>query len=612
MSSSSRDAAWRCSLDAKQSARDDTRYSLEQTMRRHLTLWAWIALAAAGLASSQEQEPSLLEETAEGEGVFFETVDVNLVNLEVFVTDKQGNPVTGLTKDDFEIFEDKRPVTITNFFTVEEGRPVMPETSDEITAAPLPVGSAVPESVAPLPGTVQPAIPEDQRLYLVVYVDNFNIRPFNRNRVFRRLREFLAEKLSEDDRVMLVSYDRSLTYRHPFTNEPELVARALFELEDLTGFAVSADADRRDLLREIAEAESLYDVSYRVRTYAESMYNDLSFSVDAMTELIDSLGGLPGRKALLYVSDGLPASPGDDMFQALHRYFKDTSVLSTAQEFNANKLFTTLAAKANANRVTYYTIDAAGLRSPGGSSVEMATADEAGIATFIDSTYISNLQAPLLRLAEETGGQAIINTNDVGKGLSKVASDFRTYYSLGYLPAHSGDGRYYKVEVKLKEKRKGVKIRHREGYRDKPMSARMSDGAIATLTYGFEDNPLDVNIKVEATRPDASENSKYYLVDIVVEIPISSIELVPVGEFHVGQTKVFFAAMDSEGDTSDVSEVPLKLRIPDAQIETALTQFYPYRVTLRMRRGPHRLAVAVIDEVGANKSFLRHSFTVGR
>ena len=102
------------------------------------------------------------------------------------------------------------------------------------------------------------------------------------------------------------------------------------------------------------------------------------------------------------------------------------------------------------------------------------------------------------------------------------------------------------------------------------------------------------------------------LVDIVVEIPISSIELVPVGEFHVGQTKVFFAAMDSEGDTSDVSEVPLKLRIPDAQIETALTQFYPYRVTLRMRRGPHRLAVAVIDEVGANKSFLRHSFTVGR
>ena len=429
-------------------------------MNKRYMLWAAVFLAAAGLATAQEPESyqsSVLQESAESEGVFFESVDVNLVNVEVFVTDKQGNPITGLTRDDFEILEQGRPVQITNFFTVEEGVPVLPSEPEAVAAPALPVDGSLPATVAPL------VIPEDQRLYLVVYVDNFNIRPFNRNRVFRRLREFLTEKLSEEDRVMLVSYDRSLHYRHPFTGSPDLIARALFELETMSGHAIHADSDRRDMLTAIAEAQSLYEVEYRVRSYAESMFNDLSFSIDAMDEIVTSLAGLPGRKALLYVSDGLPATAADDMYQALHRAFDTTSVLSTAQEFNANRLFERLAAKANANRVTFYTIDAAGLRVPGGSSVELATADEAGLATFVDSVYISNLQAPLLRLAEATGGQAIINTNDVGKGLDKVSTDFRTYYSLGYVSAHSGDGRYYKVEVSLKDKMKGVRIRHREG-----------------------------------------------------------------------------------------------------------------------------------------------------
>ncbi|MCZ6508404.1 MAG: VWA domain-containing protein, partial [Acidobacteria bacterium] len=368
-------------------------------MRKHFTWWALLLLGIAGTLAAQDPQPTQFDASAAGENVFFDTVDVNLVNLEVYVTDKKGNPITGLTKDDFEVFEDKRPVKITNFFTVEEGRPVLPREPETVAAAALPVAGVLPESLAPLP------MPADQRLYLVVYVDNFNIRPFNRNRVFRRIREFLTERLSPDDQVMLVSYDRSLHYRHPFTSQPGAIARAMFELEGMTGSALHADSDRRDLLRAIAEADSVGEVAWRVRTYAGSQFNDLAFTIDAMHELIDTLGGLPGRKALLYVSDGLPATPGEDLFLALQRKFDDTTQLSVMQEFNANRKFSRLAAKANTNRVTYYTLDAAGLRIPGGSSVEIATAGEAGIASFVDSVYISNLQAPLLRLAEATGGQ---------------------------------------------------------------------------------------------------------------------------------------------------------------------------------------------------------------
>jgi hypothetical protein len=49
------------------------------------------------------------------QGLFFETVSVNVVNVDVFVTDKAGNRVRGLTKDDFELYEDRKPVQISNF-----------------------------------------------------------------------------------------------------------------------------------------------------------------------------------------------------------------------------------------------------------------------------------------------------------------------------------------------------------------------------------------------------------------------------------------------------------------------------------------------------------------
>ena len=187
-------------------------------MRRVSKLWTALAVApvmalapgSALLAQEPADAPAgeaQAAETGSDEGAFFETVDVNVVNVQVFVTDKKGNPITGLGIDDFELFENKRPMKISNFYAVEGRQPVA-----ETAASTLATGSTLPEQLE--------LIPEDERLHLVVYIDNFNIRPFNRNRVFRRLREFLSQKLVSGDRVMLVSYDRTLNYRHPFTANP--------------------------------------------------------------------------------------------------------------------------------------------------------------------------------------------------------------------------------------------------------------------------------------------------------------------------------------------------------------------------------------------------------
>ncbi len=543
------------------------------------------------------EPPPAVEGGAEvsGEEVFFETVDVNVVNVQVFVTDKKGNPITGLGVDDFELFEDKRPIKISNFFAVEGRQPI--------------VAAASPPPAEPAPPLTPEAQPEDQQLHLVVYVDNFNIRPFNRNRVFTRLRDFLSNKLQRGDRVMLVTYDRTLHYRHPFTSSPDLIAAALFDLEKLSGFALGYDSEHGELMREIEEAGGINQVGYRVQQFAESRYNDMTFALDGLREVVDSLAGIPGRKALLYVSDGLPMTPGEDLFHALQHKFQDTSVLSRMRDFDLSRKFTRLTDAANTNEVTFYTIDAAGLRVAFSNTAASSRRGSStpGLWQVAESMQIHNLQSPLLFMAQRTGGTAIFNTNDIGDGLERVASDFGTYYSLGYLPAHSGDSRFHKIEVKVAG-RKGLRVRHRHGYRDKPLPARMADSTLSTLRYGFDRNPMGIALRVGGQQPHERGN---YLVDLVVSIPIGKVTLVPRPEFHEARVKLFVAAMDEEGAIADVQEELVPIRIPLAEIEQALGADFHYAMRLLMRPGGHRVAIGIRDEIGAETAFISQIIQVG-
>jgi len=570
------------------------------SFRSVVVLGSCICLLVSGAVWAQGEDSPDVSAEEQDESVYVETVDVNVVNVDVYVTDKHGNPITGLTRDDFEIFEDKGPVAITNFYAVTGGEPVSEPTQEAAEPEPA-IDRPRPRS--------EPVLPDEQQLHVVIYVDNFNIRPFNRNRVFRRLREFLTDDLERGDRVMLVSYDRSLHFRHPFTTDPQLIASATFELEKLTGHAVHIDSERRRILEAIGEAQNPIDVSWQVRQFAESGFNDLSFTMDALNDIVDSLGGLPGRKAFVYVSDGLPMTPGEDLFYALSYRFQTQTELTQLREFDASRRFEELAARANSNRITFYTIDAGGLRAPTSSSVEYnAATDQAGMSGFVDSVNIQNLQSPLQLLAEKTGGQAILNTNDVGKGLDKIASDFRTYYSIGYTPSHSGTGRYYKIDVKVKD-RKGLRVRHRVGYRDKPVMARMSDSARSTLLYGLEHNPLNVVLRVG--NPERAEEDLYDL-PILVGIPLDSIVLIPAADAYEARVKLYFGAMDEKEKMSDVQEVSVPIRISNADLDESEGKYFPYQTALRMRSGGHRLTVGVFDELSAVSSFVSKSVMVGR
>lgn len=530
-------------------------------------------------------------------GSFIDTVNVAVVNVDVFVTDKKGERIKGLTKDDFQILENGRPVAITNFSVVEAGKLFKDDPYAEPSQTPAPNG------------LVAAPVSEDHRLHLVVYIDNYNIQPFNRNRVMRELRDFLRSKLDREDRVMLVTYDRELHVRHSWTSDPSIVASALQDLEKMTGSAVHRESDRRDALERIEESESAQAAISYARLYAGNLMNDLNFSIDALRDMVNGLAGMPGRKAVLYVSEGLPMVAGEDLFHAAQQKFPNDSAMTEAFEFDSSRRFRELAAAANANRVTFYTIDAGGLRTMGYGDASRQTAGSgaaAGGGHFVEHIYVSNLQSPLLMLAEDTGGKAIINANRVTASLDLIAEDFDNFYSLGYQPAHFGDGRYYKIEVKVKGD-KG-KVRHREGYRDKAPSVQMSDGTVAALLHGFASNELGLKLDFGTqTRDDKGQ----FLVPIRVSIPLDKVTLLPRETSHEARLLMYVAAMDDEGGQSDVQEQEVPISIPNADLEKARAQHYLYSVSLLMRGGPHRVAVGMRDQVGATTAFVTATVRVG-
>lgn len=558
------------------------------------TLLALLLLPLPGAAQAAPEEPEAGADEPT-QDLFIDTVEVHVVNVDVYVTDRQGNPVTGLSAADFDLLENRRPMTITNFYAIEDRRVAVAGT-----------GSGEPSAGEEEPGdpAAEPAeegLPEDQRLSLVVYVDNLNIRPHNRRRVLQDTRAFLRRELTRDDRVMLATFERALHVRVPFTTDSERVVEALFEVDELAGMGVHADSERRDVLQRIKDAQGGGEALMWAETYAESVQNDLNYTVEALRELVSSLAGLPGRKAVLYVSDGVPMIAGEDIFFAVNQEFQNTGALTRLYTYDGSRRIEELAAHANANRVSFYTVDAAGLRVSSSADAQTFQAERAGGMAHLDSLQTRNLQASLQMLAEQTGGKAIINQNRVEKALEQVATDFRTFYSIGYSPGHSGDGRYYDLEVRLKDRSKGYQVRHREGYRDKPASAQMTEGVLAALSFPHHSNPLDLDLSFgEGLRRDDG----HFLVPVSLEIPIRALTLVPRGDVYEANAMLYLAARDERGWVSEVQQTALPIQVARDDLEAALERSFVYTVQILLRSGEQKVAVGVRDEITANNSFV--------
>jgi len=535
---------------------------------------------------------------------FMEIVDVEIINIDTWVTDRNGDPVGGLEKDDFLVYRDGQPVEVTNFYAVSGGRPTPPsltgaEALDDPVRAPIPRLSVPESTIAPEHG-----------LWLIAYVDNYNIHPIERNRILPDLERFLRRSLDAGAQVMIVSYNRSLDVRQPFTDQRSDIAIALAEIKKDAGQAVIRRREQADTLRQIDDADSPDQALLRARFYAEQLMNDVDFTVEALGRLIDTLGGLPGRKALVHVSSGIPMLAGEEMFHAVAEKFNVSEPYSQIPRHDTTRKFESLDRRANAHRVSFYTLDAGGMRGFQFGAAEYGGFVNTKLRSVLDSVVPENLQAPLRLMAQETGGRAILNRNEVLPALEEVGRDFRFFYSLGISSIDTDSGRYHEIEVKLRERVKGMTVRHRAGYRSKSLKNRVRESLKSALLYAHQENPLEIEVLWGFAEPQGDRGG--YILPIQLSVPLRDLALLPVGTGrHEARLELFVGAVGMDGRASDIDVTPFGIRLLDEHVEAAKNESLVHRHKLRLKRGRHKVGVAILDVFGRQSSVVTGIVQIG-
>ncbi|MCE2560002.1 MAG: VWA domain-containing protein [Acidobacteria bacterium] len=562
---------------------------------------------------------------------YFETVNVQVVNIDVYVTGADGKPVLGLGPGDFELRVDGRPVKISNFYAVElRDDELFVRRGGEVEAQPLaPAPTGDPREVDRR-RREPAAIPPEQALHVAIYVDNFNLTPFNRNRVLRELRVFIREQLRPEDRVMLASSDPSLNLRLPFTNDREQLNRALLELEEVSAQRIHRNNERRDLIGNIVDVNNEFsredrpEVAAAVRSgqsiggggnyarnqlmaYAGSVRNDTNLSIDALSRVVENLSAAPGRKALVYVADGIPMIAAEDIFYFVEQLYERSVSLIEMAEYDLSRRFQHVAAGANANRTSFYAVDARGLTVLSQGTVAAQTAGAPGQASLIDQIQVTNLQAPLQLMAEETGGRAVINANRVMPDLLKIADAYRNYYSQGYIPTTADTGRYHSIDVRWKNRPRGASVRFRKGYRSKTVESQMIEGTQSALNLNMQENPLGVRVD---SLPAKRRSDGNYDVPIVVEVPWKELVLIPREGVHHGRIELWLAAKDENDRSTEPQRTELKIAVPEDRISETENGSWRYGLEVTLEAGYHDIGVGLRDDIGGRQSFLRGGIDV--
>ena len=539
-------------------------------------------------------------------GPLVRNVDVTVTNIDVVVTDSKGNRIRGLTKGDFDVFEDGQLQPLTNFYAVDGGRVVYfgdepvpgeaPTAATPPAAAPAVVPQPAPEpadpAVAPLP------VP---RTRIVIFIDNLSLQPFNRNRVLRGVQTWVRENVSGNVEAMVVTWDRTLKVRRKFTNDGREISDVLKQQEDLSTLGQTRLSERKDVLRRIDDSSSETEAFTEARQYALAYKNDIDFTVDALKKTIDQLAGVEGRKILLHLSEGLPQSPGAEMWKYVQDKFRTQTGGLSQFEFDKTSAYLGIIRAANAAGVSMYMVDASGLSIDSGISAENRTT-EAKIDPFIERT---NLQSMIQLMAEETGGKAILNRNDVMGPLKDMQGDYSSYYSVGYRSLKSGGERPRKVQVKMKKK--GLVARSRRSYVEKGIETRITEGVTSALYFARDDNPLAVGVEVGQPAPADERN---YLVPIRIRVPFSRITLLPEGPTARGRVILYFIVVDSEGKQSELANQVVPVEVDAKELGNLSRRDFVYDVRLLMIPGGQRLSLAVRDEPTNTVSYVQQSVFV--
>ena len=493
-----------------------------------------------------------------------ERIEVQVTSIDVVVTDAQGKFVHGLTKDDFIVLDDGKPQPLTNFAEYSgESEPLPQQTTARATPAAPP-----------------PAAPN---VTLLILIDHLHLRPATRAHAIAALSRFVTANASHRISYLLASFDGSL-HLHPAVTPADIN----HDLETGSRTAISSiemERERRHAL-ELVQSLSQADQAYRaILDYAEMERHRMQETMGALDDAIAALAGVEGAKRLLYISDGLPQAAAPEMFEYYDRRFHTNHALD-AMSYDASRFWEKIAAHANAAGVTMYTLQAGG-----GAAQELSSAETKSFDTKINPGTLRENNIGILKyLAEETGGRAITDTNQLDAPLTGIAADILNYYSLGYrTPAPASASHSIAVRVT----RSGLTVRYRRAYKTRTPDEALTDAVQAMLYAPRNENPLNAHLSIG--RPKKEGRGKWQ-VAMIVSIPKESILL-------NGTMTAFLAVMDSGGAHTNVRRLT-------APIHEHTEVRQPLNLTLGS--GEQILALAIRDDATSQTSFLRVTLTPDR
>jgi VWFA-related protein len=438
-------------------------------------------------------------------------ISTNLIQIDVTVTDKNGKTVPGLNPEDFEVYENGERQNISNFSFVS-GTAAGATVSGEETSA----------GGQPARGPVAPLTRMQVRRTLAVVVDDLNMSFGSVFYTRVALRKFVNEQMQPNDLVAIIRTGGGVGALQQFTSDKRVLLAAIEKIRwnPLGGAGVdpllSTGQDAEDITDRFKTESDLVaagfgnDTSGRISgrkrpnltTDKARDYNgtknatdqeDANFAQAALSTVRYIIGGmneLPGRKALMYFSDGIRINSDSNKSGAdrVYRYMRE------------------LIDYANRSSVVVYTFDTRGMQD--------------GTIKASDNTYeiidghrqqkaaermveFKAKQDGLAMFADQTGGKALLNSNDLNYGIQRAVEEQTGYYLLAYQPDTDtfdpNTRRFNKLEVKVK--RSGLKASYRSGFFSSPGNEPGAPGVVSTeqrmakaLTSPFASTEISLNM----------------------------------------------------------------------------------------------------------------------
>lgn len=532
-------------------------------------------------------------------------ITTNLIQVDAVVTDKNGKLVTNLKPEDFEIEVNGKPQKITNFsFIQAEPNP----TEQPVAAAPKNIDRNAP----PLPPVR--LRPEQVKRTIALVVDDLTLSFISAHDVKRALKKFVDEQMQPGDLIAIIRTGAGIGAFQQFTSDKRQLYAAIDHLQynwlvgRLDTFnSLAGGPMPQGKTKNSSGSDALGSNANGIKAADDDEQYSNDFlareSLSATRYIVEGMRGLPGRKAVMLLSEGFALVSEDDAEAGAVTREKVRRLVDSATRAG----------------VVIYAMDARGLVADGLTPSDVMT------DTQMDSrAIVASLRAhreaffrPLdgmMYLTEQTGGFTVYNTNDLAGGIRKALDDQRSYYLIGFQPESAifdaPKSRFNRLTVKVKPE--GLKVRYRNGFfgiKDedvKPLARTPQQQILKALTSPFTASDIGLRL-TPLFENDVKAGSR---VRSLVHIAAKDLTFTdkPNG-MHEAVINIVAYTFGDNGSTVDSAGETHTITLTDNLYQRALTSGLVYSLNVPIKSaGAYQLRVAVHDgnseKVGTASQFI--------